>query len=271
MTVMIAMLPHHEDPTGLPVARMIKGTAGGGKTMSGRETDKNPVPKPGVTVVNVLREMNIVAGITMETVIGETKTGSEEGTRTKIKRETGTEEETHTETRVETGIGAETPTENRTESVAEIHTEDVTEMVIETGIHTEKETELGKKIGTWAIANSIGIGTETCIRTKTDTVIKVVIVTWDPGDALLTQKSKALIKSGNKTIFSTEMIVRRVVEETGVVVMLMTHLLTVLVKLTKEGREKMMDGRECSVVAEQLHVCIYRVVKLQFYFVVLCC
>ena len=255
MTVMITMLPHYEDPTGLPVARMIKGTAGGGKTMSGRETDKNPVPKPGVTMVNVLREINIVAGITVETVIGETKIGSEEGTRTKIKTET--EEETHTETMVETEIGAETHTENGTESVDAIHTEDMTEMVIETGIHTEKKTELGKKIGTWAIANSIGIGTETCIRTKTNTVIKVVIVTWDSGDTLLTQKSKALIKSGNKTIFSTEMIVRRVVEETGVVVMLMTHLLTVLVKLTKEGREKMMDGRECSVVAEQLHVCIY--------------
>ena len=267
MTVMIAMPPHHEDErrlsshhgpgmnhTGLPVARMIKGTAGEGKMMSGRETDRNPVPEPGVTVVNVLRGTSIVAGIAVETVIGETKTGSEEGTHTKIKTETGTEEETHTETRVETGIGAETHTENRTESVAEIHTEDVTEMVIETGIHTEKETDIEKEIGTQAIVNNIGIGTETCIRTKTDTAIKVGIVTWDHGDALLTQQSKALIKIGNETISSAEMIVRRVVEETGVVVMLMTHLLVVLVKLTKEGRERMMDGRECSVVAEQLHV-----------------
>ena len=251
MTVMIAMLPHHEDerrlsshhgpgmnPTGLPIARMIKGTAGEGKMMSGRETDRNPVPEPGVTVVNALRGTNIIAGIAVEIVIGETKTGSKEGTCTRIKTETETEEKTRTKTRVEIGIGTET------------HTEDVTEMV--TGIHTEKETDIEKETGTQAIVKSIGIGTETCIRTKTDTVIKVVIVTWGPGDALLTQQNKALIKSGNETISSAEMIVRRVVEETGVVVMLVTHLLVVLVKLTKEGRERMMDGRECNVVAEQL-------------------
>ena len=253
MTVMIAMLPHHEDerrlsshhgpgmnPTGLPVARMIKGTAGEGKMMSGRGTDRNPVPEPGVTVVSVLRGTSIVAGIGMEIMIGETKTGSEEGICTRIKTETETEEEIRTETRVEIGIGAET------------HTEDVTEIVIETGIHTEKETDIEKEIGTQAIVKSIGIRTETCIRTKTDTVIKVVIVTWGPGDALLTQQNKALIKSGNGTISSAEMIVKRVVEETGVVMMLMTHLLTILIKLTKEGRERMMDGRECNVVAEQL-------------------
>ena len=140
--------------------------------MSGRETDRNPVSEPGVTVVNVLRGTSIVAGIAMETVIGETKTGSEEGTCTRFKTETGTKEETRTETRVEIGIGAETHTENRTESVEETRTEDVTEMHIEIGIHTEKETNIEEEIETRAIANSIEIGTET------DTVIiKVVIVT----------------------------------------------------------------------------------------------